>query len=133
MEVYNLVSLLGLFLLLGFAWLCSSNKKQMNMRVILWGVGLQLFFAFFIFVVPIGSKIFLAINDIVLKVLESATAGTRFLFGRLALPPGSTDANGETSLGFFLAFQGLATIVFFAMRPPIGIIRRSGFSPPHSF
>lgn len=114
METYNLVSLAGIFILLGFAWLCSVNKKQMNWRVILWGTGLQLFFAFFIFIVPIGSKIFLFINDIVIKVLESATAGTRFLFGRLALPPGTTGAAGETSLGFYLAFQGLATIVFFA-------------------
>ena len=114
METYNLVSLAGLFLLLGFAWLCSANKRQMNWHVILWGTGLQVFFAFFIFVVPVGSKIFLVINDVVIKVLDSATAGTRFLFGRLALPPGTTDETGQTSLGFYLAFQGLATIVFFA-------------------
>ncbi len=114
METYNLVSFGGIFVLIGFAWLCSAHKRQLNWLVVLWGTGLQLFFAFFIFVVPVGTKVFLFINDIVLKILDSASAGTRFVFGRLALPPGTTNADGETSLGFFLAFQGLATIVFFA-------------------
>ncbi|NQT24363.1 nucleoside transporter [candidate division KSB1 bacterium] len=114
METYNLVSLLGIFLLLGFAWLCSTHKKAMNWRVILWGTGLQILFAAFIFLVPAGSKLFLIINDVVIKVLSSAQTGTEFVFGRLALPPGTVNANGESSLGFFLAFQGLATIIFFA-------------------
>ena len=114
METYNLMSLGGIFGLIGFAWLCSPNKKQMNWRVILWGTGLQLLFAFFIFVVPAGIKFFLLINNIIIKVLDSASAGTRFLFGRLALPPGTMNEAGETSLGFFLAFQALPTIVFFA-------------------
>ncbi|MBD3370671.1 hypothetical protein GF402_09940 [Candidatus Fermentibacteria bacterium] len=46
--------------------------------------------------------------------MDSAQAGTRFVFGRLAIPPGETGPDGETSLGFSLAFQGLATIVFFS-------------------
>jgi CNT family concentrative nucleoside transporter len=114
MDYYNLLSLLGIFVLLGFAWLCSSNKKALNWRIILWGLGLQLTFALFIFLVPAGSKIFLLINDIVVKVLDSASAGTKFLFGRLALPPGTKNEAGEESLGFFLAFQALPTIVYFA-------------------
>lgn len=114
MESYNLVSLAGIFLLLGFAWICSANKRKMNWRVIIWGTGLQIILAVFIFVIPAGSRIFLFINDIVLKILGSATAGTRFLFGRLALPPGTVNEAGEASLGFYLAFQGLATIIFFA-------------------
>ncbi|HDT11262.1 MAG TPA: nucleoside transporter [bacterium] len=114
MEYYNLVSLAGIFILSGFAWLCSSEKKVINWRVVFWGIGLQLVFAFFIFIVPVGSKIFLFLNDIVVKVLESATEGTKFVFGRLALPPGTVNEDGETSLGYFLVFQGLPTIIFFA-------------------
>ncbi len=68
----------------------------------------------FIFIVPAGSKIFLLINDAVVKVLDCATAGTRFLFGRLALPPGMKNEGGEESIGFILAFQALPTIIFFA-------------------
>jgi CNT family concentrative nucleoside transporter len=114
MELHNLVSLLGIFLLAGFAWLCSANRKVINWRVILWGIGLQFLFAFFIFVVPVGAKFFLLVNKIVLAILESATEGTKFLFGRLALPPGTINEQGETSLGHFLAFQALPTVIFFA-------------------
>jgi CNT family concentrative nucleoside transporter len=114
MDSYNLISFGGILVLAGFAWLISSNRRVVNWRVILWGIGLQFLIAFFIFVVPVGAKIFLLVNDIVVRVLDSATAGTRFVFGRLALPPGTTDAAGETSLGYILAFQGLSTIIFFA-------------------
>jgi CNT family concentrative nucleoside transporter len=114
MTAYNLVSFMGIFVLAGVAWLFSSDRKVVNMRVVLWGIGLQLFVAFFIFVVPAGAKVFLWVNDVVTSVLGTATAGTKFVFGRLALPPGTTNAAGEASLGYFLAFQGLPTIIFFA-------------------
>lgn len=114
MEPYNLVSFLGIIILLGIAWLFSAHKKSLNWRVIFWGCILQLIFAFFIFIVPVGAKIFLFLNELVVRFLGCAQKGTEFVFGRLALPPGSVNENGESSLGFFLAFQGLATIVFFA-------------------
>jgi CNT family concentrative nucleoside transporter len=114
MQAYNLVSFLGIFVLLGFAWLLSAERKNMNWRVVVWGVALQMVFALMLFVFPFGAKIFLFANDVVVRVLESASAGSKFLFGRLALPPGAESDTGETSLGFFLAFQGFPTIVFFS-------------------
>ncbi len=114
MGIYNFISFLGIFLLAGFAWLCSSKRKVVNWRVVGWGIGLQLLFALFIFVVPAGTKFFLLVNKGVVVVLNSASAGTKFLFGRLALPPGTTNEAGETSLGYILAFQALPTIIFFA-------------------
>ncbi len=114
MTAYNLVSFVGIFVLAGVAWLFSSDRKVVNTRVLLWGIGLQLFVAFFIFVVPAGAQVFLWVNDAVTSILGTATAGTKFVFGRLALPPGTTNEAGETSLGYFLAFQGLPTIIFFA-------------------
>jgi len=114
MTSYNLVSFFGLFLIAGFAWLLSANRKVVNWRVVGWGIGLQFLFAFFVFVVPAGTKFFLFVNRVVVTLLGSATAGTRFVFGRLALPPGTTNEAGETSLGSMLAFQGLSTIIFFA-------------------
>jgi len=114
MDIYNLVSFMGIFVIAGFAWLCSANRKVVNWRVVFWGISIQLLVAFFIFVVPVGAQIFLFVNKIVVAVLESATEGAKFLFGRLALPPGTTNEAGETSLGFFLAFQALPTIIFFA-------------------
>ncbi len=114
MELYNLVSLAGIFILIGFAWLCSCDRRILNWRLIAWGIGLQLLFALFVFQVPAGASIFLFINDVVVKILNSAAAGTQFLFGRLALPPDATSESGETSLGFILAFQALPTVIFFA-------------------
>ena len=127
MSIHNLVSFAGIFVLAFIAWLFSSNRKIVNWHAVSWGIGLQLLFAAFVLAVPFGAKIFLFINDAVIKVLDSAQAGTRFLFGRLALPPGTTNAAGETSLGYFLLFQGLATIVFFAAF--IGVLYYTGIMP----
>ena len=114
MELYNLVSFLGIFVIAFLAWLCSSNKRIINWRLVLWGIGLQLVFAFFIFVIPVGSKIFLFLNNIVVSVLDTSKAGLEFLFGPLALSPGAVNTSGEASVGYILAIQGLGTIIFFA-------------------
>lgn len=110
----RLVSILGYLTILLFAWILSTNRRNVNWRVILWGMSFQILFAGFLFIFPAGTKIFMFINQIVNSVLDSATAGTVFVFGRLALGPGMTGTGGETSLGYFLAFQALPTIVFFA-------------------
>ncbi len=107
--MYNLISLVGLFGFMLIAWLFSSDKRNINWRVLVWGLALQFLFALFIFVVPAGSKVFLWINALVIKILECASRGSSFVFGPLASPPGS-----EGSLGFILAFQALPTIIFFS-------------------
>ncbi|MDH4271025.1 MAG: nucleoside transporter [Candidatus Aminicenantes bacterium] len=127
MSAYNLVSLLGIFVIAAFAWLLSANRKVVNWRVVGWGIGLQFLFALFIFVVPVGTKFFLFVNRVVIRLLDSATAGTRFVFGRLALPPGAINEAGEASLGSMLAFQGLSTIIFFAAL--IGALYHLGVMP----
>jgi concentrative nucleoside transporter, CNT family len=114
MDKYNLISLAGIFVLMGFAWLISSDRKNMNWRLLMWGVVFQFVFACFVFLVPAGSRFFLFINSIILEVLDCALAGTEFVFGRLALAPGTANSEGESSLGFFLAFQAFPTIIFFS-------------------
>ena len=114
MDIYNLISFAGIFVLVGLAWVFSRDRRNMNWRVIGWGIGLQLLIALFIFVVPGGTKVFLFVNDAVVKVLDSASAGTKFVFGPLALAPGQVNEAGEKSLGFILAFQAFPTIIFFS-------------------
>jgi CNT family concentrative nucleoside transporter len=114
MDIYNLVSFAGIFILVGFAWVLSSDRKNMNWRVIGWGIGLQILVALFIFVVPAGAELFRVVNDVVVKVLDSASAGAKFVFGPLALAPGQVSETGEKSLGFILAFQAFPTIIFFS-------------------
>jgi CNT family concentrative nucleoside transporter len=99
---------------MGCAWLFSANRRVINWRVIVWGCLLQLLFALFIFVVPAGAEAFRFINDALVKVIDVASAGTKFIFGRLALPPGTTNEWGEKSLGFIFAVQVLPQIIFFA-------------------
>lgn len=114
MDVYNLISFSGIFVLIGFAWILSNDKRNMNRKVIIWGVALQILIALFIFVIPAGTRVFLFLNDMVIKVLESSSEGAKFVFGRLAIQPGQTDETGEKSLGAILAFQAFPTIIFFS-------------------
>lgn len=112
--MYNLVSLAGIFILMAFAWLLSADRRVVNWRVVIWGLALQMFFAIFIFAVPAGANLFMLINDALVQVIDVASSGTKFLFGRLALPPGTTNEWGEESLGFIFAVQVLPQIIFFA-------------------
>jgi CNT family concentrative nucleoside transporter len=114
MDGYNLVSFTGLFLLLGLAWVLSADRRNLNWRLIGWAVALQLFVALFVFVIPAGTSAFLVLNRVIVKVLDSAGEGARFVFGRLALGPGQTSGAGVESLGFILAFQAFPTIIFFS-------------------
>lgn len=112
--MYNLVSLAGIFVLIGFCWAISSNRRMVNWKTVASGIALQMGFGLLVFVVPGGSSVFLFLNDLVVSMLDGASAGARFVFGSLALPPGAVDASGQKSMGFFLAFQALPTIIFFA-------------------
>ncbi len=125
--MYNFVSFAGIFILMAFAWLLSTNRRVVNWRVITWGCILQLIFALFIFIVPAGADVFMFINDALVKVIDVASAGTKFIFGRLALPPGTTDEWGGESLGFIFAFQALPTIIFFASL--MAVLYFIGFMP----
>jgi concentrative nucleoside transporter, CNT family len=113
-TIYNFVSLIGIFLLLGCAWLISKHRRDLSGRVIVAGLIIQCIFAFFIFIVPVGTQIFLVINRVVVAVLDSATAGIVFVFGPLGLSPGTVGESGETSIGFILATQALPAVIFFA-------------------
>jgi len=91
------------------AWSVSTDRRRLNFRCIIAGVLLQLFLALLVFYAPGSTKAFLWLNDIVLKLLQAAGAGQKFLFGPLALGPGA-----EQSIGFILAIQALPIIIFFA-------------------
>ncbi|MBU1098033.1 MAG: nucleoside transporter [Bacteroidetes bacterium] len=114
MEFSRVISVIGFIVILLMAWILSNNRKVVNWRVIIWGVVLEILFASFIFILPIGTQFFMFVNDVVNGVLDSATFGIRFLFGRLGLSPGSVSETGETSIGFILALQAFPTIIFFA-------------------
>ena len=114
MDIYNLVSLIGFLVILLISWIFSEHRIKISNKTVLVGVIAQIIIAIFIFIFPFGSRTFLFFSDLFLKVLESASAGAEFLFGRLSLSPGSSNIYGEQSIGFILAFQVFPIIIFFS-------------------
>ncbi len=111
--------MLGMLLLIGIAFLMSNNKKKINWKLVLYGLGLQFTFAVLIikgdllasYFSPLGwVKTFFAwISSFFVLVLNFTTEGAKFVFGTLAISPGT-----DGSMGMFFAFQVLPTIIFFA-------------------
>ncbi len=122
MNPYVGVSAAGLLILMGLAWLVSPQKNNINFRVISGGLALQFLLALFIFKVPFGQSCFLFLNHAVTQLLGAASAGMRFVFGPLAIPPGESG-----SLGFILAFQAFPTILFFSAL--VSLLYFSGIMP----
>jgi CNT family concentrative nucleoside transporter len=97
---------LGLAVILGVAWLFSTHKKQIKLRLIAWGMGLQFAFALLVLKTDFG-KIFQAASTGVNAMLKYAEEGSKFLFG---------DKLGAASdqFGVIFAFQVLPIVIFIA-------------------
>lgn len=112
--------ILGLILIIGIAFLLSNNKKKINWKLVLGGLGLQIIFAILIlkgetlrsFFAPLGwpKDFFYWASYLFVLVIDFTSKGAEFVFGEpLALQPPD-----PKSLGIFFAFQVLPTIIFFA-------------------
>ncbi len=132
----RLVGLIGVFVLMGLAFLLSNNKKAINWRTIGVGVGLQFIFALLILKTPPGRWVFEKSRLVIIQLLSYSDYGAKFIFGDFYLshggvaesvaddiPPGGLvegfqvwDPSGETfvSLGTIFAIHILPTIIFFA-------------------
>jgi len=97
---------LGLCVILGVAWVCSTDRRAVKLRTIFTGVLFQVLFAFLVLRWQAGRAAIAAVGTAVDGVLACSFAGSRFVFGAL----------GErgSKLGFTFAFQVLPTIVFVA-------------------
>ncbi len=102
----RIISALGVFVLLGLAYLLSVDRRRIDWRLVVVGVGLQLVFAATVHLFPPGRMFFEWIRTGVTTVLEFTFDGSRFLFGDLIEPDGP--------VGFVFAFRVLPTIVFFS-------------------
>jgi len=96
--------LIGLLVLVGFAWLFSINKKKIDWRLVGTGLLLQVIFGLLITKVEFVELIFKKVSEGFVVFLSFSGDGARFLFGDLA---------GD-SLGFIFAFQVLPTVIFFS-------------------
>ncbi len=104
----NLIGILGIVVLLAIAFALSNNRKQINLRIVGWGLGLQAIFAIFILKTPIGGPLFSFLDKAIRKLISFSDAGSDFLFKSFV-----PDIGYHVSLVNF-AFRALPTIIFFS-------------------
>ncbi len=96
--------LIGLLVLVGFAYLFSVNKRKIDWRLVATGLLLQIIFGLLITKVDFVELLFKKVSDAFVIFLSFSGDGARFLFGDLA----------GNSFGFIFAFQVLPTVIFFS-------------------
>ncbi len=101
----NIMSILGIPILLLLAWSMSYNRRLIPWRVISWGLGLQFVLALILLKTPWGQTVFGAARVFIATILGFTDAGTSFLFGSLA--------NTE-NFGVIFVIHVLPTVIFFS-------------------
>jgi CNT family concentrative nucleoside transporter len=80
--------LTGMAVILGIAFLISSNRKAINLRIVGAAFALQAVVAAFVIYSSVGKTIIATMSDGVLKVMGYSQAGIEFVFGGLATTDG---------------------------------------------
>ena len=99
-------ALVGIIVLVGFAYLFSSKRGAIDWRLVGIGLMLQITFGLLITQVDVVARAFGAVSEAFVIFLGFSDDGARFLFGNLI------DSSG--SWGFIFAFKVLPTIIFFS-------------------
>ena len=100
----RLIGILGFATLLGLAYLFSLNRRAIRLKTLLWGIGLQILFAFVVLRFEPGRAGIQKAGDAVNMLLSFAFAGSEFVFGELG--------KSGSKFGMIFAFQVLTTIIF---------------------
>jgi len=101
----NLIGLAGVAVLLGIAFIFSSNRKAINLRVVGAALALQAAIAVFVLYFDAGRAVINTLSTGVLAVIAYSRAGIDMVFGPLA----DTD-----KIGFSFAINVLPIIIFFS-------------------
>jgi concentrative nucleoside transporter, CNT family len=109
----KLVSLLGLFVMIGLAWACSLNRKRFPWRTVWAGLALQFGFAAMILKTDFGARLFDLANRAVTRLLGFADEGAKMVFGPLANKELLT-ANWGAENAFVFVVTVTATIILVA-------------------
>ncbi len=99
--MHRLISVLGILVFLGLAWLMSSHKRRVNPRIIVGGLVLQFIFAAIILQTTYGGGFFDLLDKAFTTLLSCVNAGSEFVFG-------------ADFAEHFFAFKVLPTIIFFS-------------------
>jgi CNT family concentrative nucleoside transporter len=113
------IGILGLGLILLVAYSLSSSRRDINLRLVLWGIALQFIFAVVVMKTRLGVAVFQWISDTVTAALGKADVGAIFVFDKLA---------DQRVSGFIFAFRALPLIIFissfFTILYYLGILQR---------
>jgi len=90
----------GLLVLIGIAWICSSERRRFPWRVVACGLALQLGLGVLLLRTAPGRSFFVGMNDAVAAIVAYTDEGVRFVFGPLR------------DTGFSFALGVLPIIVF---------------------
>jgi len=104
--VGRFTGLLGMAAILLGCYAASTNRRAIRLRTVLWGLGLQIAFAFLVLRWSWGRLAFQTAGNLVNRLLDYSFAGSGFVFGVLGIK--------HSPLGMFFAFQVLPTIIFIA-------------------
>ncbi|BBO67382.1 nucleoside:proton symporter [Desulfosarcina alkanivorans] len=108
--VFQGVAGLAAFLLL--AWLMGEHRRQVSLKLIATGIGVQLVTGLILLRLPVFRQFFMILNDGVMALEAATTAGTSFVFGFL----------GGAALPFAEAFPGASFILAFRALPLVLVI-----------
>jgi len=101
------MGVLGIAVMLGIAFLFSTNRRAIRLKTVGWGLGLQFFFAVLVLKTEWGRTTIAFLAGGVDRLLRMSEAGSRFVFGSLGAQTTPQDP-------FYFAFQVLPTILFIA-------------------
>lgn len=107
----TLISILGIVVLLGIAFLLSNNHKAINFRTVLGALAIQIGIGALILYVPVGRDALLWLSEGISKVIAYGNEGISFLFGGLVSDKMFEVFGGG---GFVFALRVLPIIVFFS-------------------
>lgn len=104
---------LGIPLLIGLAWVTSSNRRNFPLRLVVIGLALQFLLALFFLKLPLLQDLLLLINSAVLTLEAATERGTALVFGFLGGGPAPFDTE-HPEYSFVLAFRALPIVIVFA-------------------
>jgi len=111
--------ILGLLTMLVLAWLFSTNRRAIRWRTVIWGLSMQIVFAFLVLKWTLGQSILATVSGAITRMLNYSFAGSQMVFGELG--------KQHSSLGLIFAFQVLPAIIFisalFAVLYHIGVMQ----------
>ncbi len=105
LEYNRYLGFIGIIVILAIAFLFSSHKSKISLRLVFSALALQFVFAFFILKTSVGLIIFGRLADIFKSIYQYADSGVCFMFGSLAKVDGPW--------GFVFAIKVLPIIIFF--------------------